>query len=324
VTFERPYRSERVQAETARIAGVDQSDTWIQLPARRVRPNGEEGGVLYLFSPHAGSDLVPGPTIIEGRWLSPEDENALVADAIFMREEPDLRVGDTVVLKINGREHEFKLVGVGMGVMIPMIYANYPYISRISGNYGGADASLVRMQDRDPMTIGAATRTLEAHYGRAGLRVENIQTVIDERAEAYVTFQIVIVLLLIMATTLALVGGLGLMGAMSINVLERTREIGVLRTVGASNRGVARVFILEGILIGVLSWAFGSLLAIPLGRLLSDMVGLSIMATPLTFDFSMQGVWAWLVIVILLSALASFLPARNASRLTVREVLAYE
>ena len=132
------------------------------------------------------------------------------------------------------------------------------------------------------------------------------------------------VLLFFMAVTLALVGGLGLMGAMSINVLERTREIGVLRAVGATNRGVASVFILEGVLIGALSWAFGSLLALPLGKFLSDMVGISIMASPLTFSFSMQGVWAWLVIVILLSALASFLPARNASRLTVREVLAYE
>ena len=49
-----------------------------------------------------------------------------------------------------------------------------------------------------------------------------------------------------MAILLALVGGLGLMGTMSINVLERTREIGVLRAIGAPNRGVAQVFIRGG------------------------------------------------------------------------------
>ena len=114
------------------------------------------------------------------------------------------------------------------------------------------------------------------------------------------------------------------MGTMSINVLERRREIGVLRAIGAPNRGVAQVFIVEGIAIGALSWLLGSLLALPLSRLLSDAVGIPLMGAPLTFSFSMAGVWLWFVVVVLLSALASFVPARNASRLTVRQVLAYE
>ena len=48
------------------------------------------------------------------------------------------------------------------------------------------------------------------------------------------------------------------------------------------------------------------------------------MGVPLTFSYSIPGLWLWLLIVVILSALASFIPARNASRLTVREVLAYE
>jgi putative ABC transport system permease protein len=123
---------------------------------------------------------------------------------------------------------------------------------------------------------------------------------------------------------LAVVGGLGLMGTMSINVLERTREIGVLRAIGAPNRGVAWVFIREGVVIGVVSWLFGSLSALPMSRWLSDAVGVPLMGVPLTFTFSMRGVWLWLILVMLLSMVASYFPARNASRLTVREVLAYE
>jgi putative ABC transport system permease protein len=130
--------------------------------------------------------------------------------------------------------------------------------------------------------------------------------------------------LLVMALLLAVVGGLGLMGTMSINVLERTREIGVLRAIGAPSRGVAQVFIREGISVGVLSGLFAALLALPLGRALSGAVGIPIMGVPLTFSYSMAGLWLWLILVIVLSWLASFLPARNASRLTVRQVLAYE
>jgi len=87
---------------------------------------------------------------------------------------------------------------------------------------------------------------------------------------------------------------------------------------------VARVFIVEGVAIGVISWLLGTLLAIPLGGLLSDAVGAAFLKAPLSHVFSMEGVLLWLVVVIVLSGLASFLPARSALRLTVREVLAYE
>jgi putative ABC transport system permease protein len=76
--------------------------------------------------------------------------------------------------------------------------------------------------------------------------------------------------------------------------------------------------------IGVISWALGAGLALPMSKLLSDAVGIPLMGTPLSFTYSTLGVWVWLGIVVILSALASFVPARNASRLTVREVLAYE
>jgi len=119
-----------------------------------------------------------------------------------------------------------------------------------------------------------------------------------------------------MALLLAVVGGLGLMGTMSINVLERTREIGVLRAIGAPNQGVAQVFMREGIGIGVMSWMFSLLFAFPLSKLLSDAVGIPLMGAPLIYTFSPTGVWLWLILVVLLSAIASFIPARNASRLT--------
>jgi putative ABC transport system permease protein len=65
-------------------------------------------------------------------------------------------------------------------------------------------------------------------------------------------------------------------------------------------------------------------LAIPLSKALNDAAGMAMAGAPLTSTYSTAGVWLWLVVVVLLSGLASFIPARNASRLTVREVLAYE
>ncbi len=60
-----------------------------------------------------------------------------------------------------------------------------------------------------------------------------------------------------------LVGGLGLAGTMSMNVLERTREIGVMRAVGASDGAVLRVILVEGLLMAGLSWFLAIFLAVP-------------------------------------------------------------
>jgi putative ABC transport system permease protein len=282
--------------------------------------------MMYMFAPHVDeSALINAPAIVDGRWLKPGDDNAVLVPTTLFQEEPDLGLGREIVLKIYGREEHFRIVGTFVGVpFAPVIYANYDYLSRVANRVGQADTLLVRTQGHDPDSVKVQSEALESHFEEVGLRVSTVTTLTNERAEAAVSFDAIVALLLVMAILLALVGGLGLMGTMSINVLERTREIGVLRAIGAPNRGVAQVFILEGITIGLLSWILGSLLAIPVTQGLNQAVGGAIMGAPLTFAYSMPGLWTWLVVVFLLSALASFIPARNASRLTVREVLAYE
>lgn len=324
VVFARPYRIEKIKQEAQAVPGVVDTDVYVQIPARRVRLDGSESDDIYLIAFRIGSELVPGPAIVQGRWLLPEDENAIVVDAMLLKEEPDIQVGDEIVLKIEGRLRSFRVVGVSLGMLLPMSYVNYPYISQVTSDVGKTSAAIVGTELHDETSVREITAALEAHLERRGMRVSTVYSTAQERAEGYAFFGAIISLLLIMAVLLAIVGGLGLMGTMSINVLERTREIGVLRAIGTRNKGVAAVFIREGIAIGILSWAFGAVLAYPLGKSLSDAVGISVLGVAQAFSYSMTGVWVWLVLVVILSALASFLPARNASRLTVREVLAYE
>jgi putative ABC transport system permease protein len=324
IVFSRPYRLEKIQREAESVPGVREADVYYQLPVRRVRPNGSESNAIFLIGFNVDTDLVSGPLILQGRWLLPDDENAIVVDAILIKEEPDIKLGDEIILNVQGRERPFEVVGVSLGMIAPLSYVNYPYISRITGDAGRTSAAIVGTEVHDEASVLKITAALEAHLEERGFQVNNVFTSSTERAEGEAFFSAIIFLLLVMALLLAVVGGLGLMGTMSINVLERTREIGVLRAIGAPNKGVSRVFIREGIAIGLISWLIGAVLAYPLGKGLSDAVGLSVMGVPLNFSYSMTGFWLWLILVVILSALASFIPARNAARLTVREVLAYE
>jgi predicted lysophospholipase L1 biosynthesis ABC-type transport system permease subunit len=135
------------------------------------------------------------------------------------------------------------------------------------------------------------------------IHMSGSETIDDVRRIIGSQFGFIVSFLMIMALLLAVVGGLGLMGTMSINVLERTREIGVLRAIGASNGAVLRIVIVEGVLIGVISWAIGAILALPLSILLSDAVGMAFLQMPLDFVFSLRG------LVVILAALTGLLAA---------------
>jgi len=127
-----------------------------------------------------------------------------------------------------------------------------------------------------------------------------------------------------MALLTGIVGGIGLSGTMSINVLERIREIGIMRAIGASNPIIFRSVLLEGFFIGAISWLFSILLAIPMTKILCDSLSLALFDAVGLFAFTPRGVLIWLIVVTLLSIFSSILPAWNATKLTIREVLAYE
>jgi putative ABC transport system permease protein len=82
--------------------------------------------------------------------------------------------------------------------------------------------------------------------------------------------------------------------------------------------------IIEGMVIGVLSWAISILFAIPITYVLCFGVGMALLTAPMNAVYGVTGIIAWLVFTLVLAMIASALPARRASRLTVRDTLAYE
>lgn len=324
VQFGRAYRVEQIERETGRVPGVVSAESWGLNSARLQRPDGTESGNYQLVAPPTGSQMIL-PELLAGRWLVPEDENAIVVNSDVLKDETELQVGDDVTLKIAGRDTDWRIVGVVRSALSgPSVYANYEYYSRVVRSVGRSGNVRVLTHATDPAELNRMANALQEHFEAVGMQVRSTQTIAQVREPILFQFNILVVFLLIMATLLAVVGALGLTGTMSINVLERIREIGVMRAIGASSRSIMQLVIVEGVLIALISWMLGSLLAVPLSRLLSHIVGVAFMQSPLSYTFSEVGLLLWLGIVLALAGLASLLPAWNASRLTVRDVLAYE
>ncbi len=324
LNLSRPYRVDYLEREALIVPGVVAAESWGFWGTRRIRPDGANSNDLLLIAPQPNSQMIE-PVLLDGRWLLPDDENAVVINTDVTKAEPDLQVGSTLVLDIEGREERWTVVGVVRGVLSgPFLYVNYPYFAKVTRTVGRAGTLQVITAPQDAATQERVAKALDDHFATLGITVNAAETTNQTREQVITQFNVIIIILSVMAILLAVVGGLGLMGTMSINVLERRREIGVMRAIGAANASILRIVIVEGVIIGALSWLFGTLLALPLGKALSDAVGVGFIQAELSYRFSTGGAGGWLVVILLIAAVASLLPARGASRITVREVLAYE
>jgi putative ABC transport system permease protein len=324
VTMNRPYRT-AVLDDVLHVPGVTGVEYWSSYTAQRLLTDDRASTNSFSIFSLPAQTKVFSPKMRAGRWLVPEDAPAVVVNTEFLKKEPDVQLGNQISIKVAGKTTMLRVVGIADILLDPpSVYVNQPYFDRVVGNVGQASQAQLLTERHDGTFQAQVATVVEERFKRHGIEVAGTLTIAKQRARENLGVNIIVAFLLMMAVLLAVVGGLGLMGTMSINVLERTREIGVMRAIGASDAAVLRIVMVEGVLIGMLSWLIGALLALPVSKLMNDGVGVAFEAPGLSFTFSTLGVLLWLGIVVVLAAVASFLPAWSASRVTVREVLAYE
>jgi putative ABC transport system permease protein len=176
----------------------------------------------------------------------------------------------------------------------------------------------------DEDSIETIKAELDRNLEQNGMRARTSTSKAEHRFGFDQHMVMIYVFLIVMSSIIGCVGGLGLMTTMSLNVLERRREMGVLRAIGATPRIVWAMVVAEGLVIGLLSWAIAALLAWPVSKVVGNTIVRVMFRSGLDFTFEPVGLVVGLLITVALSAAASFVPAWRASRATVREALAYE
>jgi putative ABC transport system permease protein len=204
----------------------------------------------------------------------------------------------------------------------PIAYVGAHDLAEATDEAGRVD--LVAVNLTSGQDAAEAAVALEQVLLDAGVPLAGVETNAGIRARTEGLFDLLVWSLLIVAGLLGVVAVVGVTGVMTLAVLERTREIGVLRTVGATGGVIHRVLLTEGLTLGILGWILGALFAIPTAWLLGQVLGRAFLFAPLPFRYSWSAVGIWLVATLLIGALGALRPARAASRLTIRETLAYE
>jgi len=298
----------------------------------------ESAGMMFYKSSYIQTEKLEGFLPVMG--LSPEMVKIMLlqpaSGRLFRPDEPDgallgpavaqdleLEVGDT--FKIEDRP--FKVVGVlkkggnprnDEGIFVPL-----QALWEVTGEEGKISIAMVRVEqgyDVDEV----ADRIKRVLLARRGKEDFTVQTVEQLRKVVNQAIGILGAFLGGIAGISLLVGGIGVMNTMYTAVLERTREIGVMKAVGAKDRQIMWLFLIESGLMGLAGGAIGTLLGVGLNVAAVMAAKRFIEARVLELGISPWLVLGALAFSFVVGALSGLFPARSAAKLPPVEALRYE
>lgn len=332
ISFEHPERIDEAVPLAEAQNGVARATMWYEQPVTILLDNGQkahEAGVSTDLIGLPLDDPMYRPPIVAGRWLGPRDQRAVVISQ-QTADDNHIPLGGVITLDLGtAGKTQWQVVGMYKMVFGGMfssdgIYGPQEAVFDAAKKNARASTLYVRADAHTPAAESALATSLAGTLAASNMPVSETTTTADDRGSAEKQFAIVIGMLLALAVIVATVGGIGLAGSLWIGVIERTREIGVLRAIGARSRTIRGMLLLEGVLQAAVSWAIAVPVSLVVGRPVANSMGQTMFSASLTYRYNVQAVAVWLIVVLVIAAGASLAPARLASRISVRASLAYE
>ncbi|MGH2497446.1 MAG: FtsX-like permease family protein [Ktedonobacteraceae bacterium] len=265
--------------------------------------------------------------LVSGRWFDATDQNAVIISQDAAAKS-GLQVGDSISFhgatasatwNIIGIVKDYNGIGPGaLGVLLAPI-AEINAFKQLPSDF--VQTVMLSSSDNSVAGVNALASRIDTSLSATGLQA-SITTAQQQIQRDQGEFQILYALLDTVAVIVALVGAIGLFNTLAMSVLERRREIGILRSMGASGSKVAQVFWTEGISQGVISWLIALVLGIPASY--GFVLLLGNILVPVPFAFSSTNLLWMLIFILLVATIASVGPAWGAARVKIAQTLRYE
>jgi len=324
VQLQRPAPAADLEAVARAVSGVETAEAYRRAGVNLVANDGgalavREGRRLLFCGYSDGTRLLKLP-LQDGRWPASAEPDVVVVNRHVQESFPGLRVGGEITVKFRERQTRVRVVGIVEEIGTPVIYAAFPVFEKMTG-LGDASALLrVKTQgDRPELVAGA----LEQALLDARLTPSFVNTRGEFRASLEEHFAVVTGVMKMIALASALVGAITLIATVSLGVLERAREIGVIRALGARPRAVVALFLVEGGAVAFLSGVLSVTGGIVFARLLNGMAERQLLHVAVPLYVSRAGL-GLLCCGIFLVILGVWFSVTRILRLSVRDALAYE
>jgi putative ABC transport system permease protein len=260
--------------------------------------------------------------MIAGHWLSALDTDGAVVNEQALSMFPGLRIGDQIHLIVRDAVSELRVMGVVREHLTQAtVYTSRERLGQETGQPGLTGGIRVALESADERSAVLAIAGIEHALDNSGVKVtQSVSQAQLVRALGGHLF-ILIFTLVVTSILMAIVGVMGLGSAMTISVLERSREFAIMRVIGASAGTIRRSVVGEGLFVGCLSAVIALVISVPLTVLVDWIVGTAAFGRELGAGLSTAALPLWLAIIVISAAAASACPAWRASKLTVREAI---
>ncbi|MDH5546619.1 MAG: ABC transporter permease [Gammaproteobacteria bacterium] len=264
------------------------------------------------------------PDMLQGRWLSGAAQE-LVMNTQAWKDYGFPDMDTQLSLGIGGKTISLTLVGLVEEFDTTKFYIDQQQYDAMFNPEHLVNSLMFAAQDRRYASVIQLKTAIEKIVADSALPVLDVESQQQRVKILYDHLNIILMSFVVFALMVLSVSALGMASVMGINVLERTREIGVLRAIGATPGHIYRLFVSEGMLLGMIGVALGLILSWPLSQLGARFWGDLIMGgADLPLSISPAGVAITVVTTVFFCWFASHLPSRNAIRISTREALAYE
>ena len=317
-----PHAADSVERVVGGVAGVSAVEAWAGLRATVAGDSGLQSNAFAITAPPLDTRLF-APRIVAGRWLAATDARGIIVSQSLVKRESALRLGAVVPLTVDGREVRWTVVGIADAGPVPSAYASRQTVAELRRT-NEVSTAVVATTVRGVASQVELIQRVRAALGEAGMQVASSQLLEENRRVMEDHLLMVVDFLGVMGWVMIAVGGMGLASTMSLAVLERTREIGVLRAIGARHRSILLMIQIEGLVIAVCSWLVALPLSAPMSVALAKAFSRVMLEVPARWLPEKTGMAEWLAVAVVLSIVACAWPALRATRTTVARALAYE
>ena len=264
--------------------------------------------------------------VIKGTWLTDSKEMEFVLNQKGTQYFDNVKVGKRYNITIGDKVTHAKLVGIIKEFNLAKIYIDREKFDSLVNPKHLVNSLMISTKNRDYKAVLKLKKEIERELAKSNLQVLFVMSQAQRALTIFNHLEIILSLLIFLSLLVLVVSALGMASAMGINILERTREIGILRAIGATPKMIFKIFVTEGMLVSFVSILLGLILALPLSYYAAIFFGDLILGeeTPLNFALSSQGFIVTFLVTFFFGWLASRVPARTAVSLSTREALSYE
>ncbi len=264
--------------------------------------------------------------INKGRWISKSSDFEVVLNQQAMAVYKNPAIGSTLLVTVGNKNVNAKLVGVTEQFERAKIYVDLEQYNAIFNPDQLVNTLIFVAKQNDYAKVIELKKEIEKSISNSDLHVLYVMSQAERVKIIYDHLNIILTTIVLLSFLVLVVSAIGMASATGINIMERTREIGVMRAIGATPKKIYSLFVMEGMITSWLSILFGLLLSWPLSKVAAVFFGNLMLGKEaiLQSAFSLSGFLITFAVTILFGWMANRIPAKSAIDVPTHKALSYE